>query len=307
MARNGFNFRGLTSLLIAAGFLILTISGGVSYVVPHGRIAYWTDWSFLGLTKTNWADIHLIGSVLFLLAGGVHVYLNWKPLARYFVGRVKGSFALTQEVGVTALVALLIVLSAIYRIPPLSYISDLGESAKNSWVSREYEPPFGRAELLSFKSFCKKQDIPLQKALTELGINGVLVRDPQTTLAEAAKSNGTSPLRLYMIIKRFEGKAVRTAEANILTPEVVEEKFAGSGIGRKTFSEIANSMSLDVAAVTTRLASIKLEVKLDEPLKTAAERNGLPPIELLKTILIDGYKPSKIDVRERTSGVTCDG
>lgn len=293
MRRNQFNVRALTSLLIGAGFLILTISGGVSYVVPHGRIAYWTDWSFLGLTKTNWADIHLIGSVLFLLAGGVHVYLNWKPLAGYFMGRVKGSFRLKKEVGVTALVALLIVLSAIYSIPPLSYIPDLGESAKNSWVSREYEPPFGRAELLSFKSFCKKQDIPLQKALTELGVNGILVRDPESILAEAAKSNGTSPFRLYMIIKRLEGKTVAKIEAPVLTPERVEEKFAGSGIGRKTFSEIASSMNLDVATVRTRLASINFEVKLDEPLKQAAERLGLQPIELLKAALIDGYKPQK--------------
>jgi hypothetical protein len=293
MEGNRFNLRGLTSLLIAAGFLILTISGGVSYVVPHGRIAYWTDWSFLGLTKTNWADIHLIGSVLFLVAGAVHVYLNWKPLARYFMGRVKGSFSLKKEVGVTGLVALLVVLSAIYGIPPLSYIPDLGESAKNSWVSREYEPPFGRAELLSFKSFCKKQDIPLQKAIAELGINGILVRDPETTLAEAAKSNGTSPLRLYMIVKQLEGKAVPRVEATILTPEAVEEKFAGSGIGRKTFSEITRSMNLDVATVRNRMAFTNLEVKDDEPLKQAAERLGVQPIELLKAVMIEGYKPQK--------------
>ncbi len=293
MASNRFDLRGLTSLLMGAGFLILTISGGVSYVVPHGRIAYWTDWSFLGLTKTNWADIHLIGSVLFLLAGGVHVYLNWKPLARYFVGRVKGSFRLTKEVGVTGLVALLVVLSAIYSIPPLSYIPDLGESAKNSWVGREYEPPFGRAELLSFKSFCKKQDIPLQNAIAELGINGILVRDPETTLAEAAKSNGTSPLRLYMIVKRLEGKAVTRVEATVLTPEAVEEKFAGSGIGRKTLSEITSFLNLDGAQLRTRLASINLNLKDDESLKTAAERLGLQPIELLKAALIDGYKPQK--------------
>ena len=293
MEGNRFNLRGLTSLLIAAGFLILTISGGVSYVVPHGRIAYWTDWSFLGLTKTNWADIHLIGSVLFLVAGAVHVYLNWKPLTRYFMGRVKGSFRLTKEVGVAGLVALLVVLSAIYSIPPLSYIPDLGESAKNSWVSREYEPPFGRAELLSFKSFCRKQDIPLQNAIAELGINGILVRDPETTLAEAAKSNGTSPLRLYMIVKQLEGKAVPRVEATILTPEAVEEKFAGSGIGRKTFSEITRSMNLDVATVRNRMAFTNLEVKDDESLKQAAERLGVQPIELLKAVMIEGYKPQK--------------
>ncbi len=96
-----------------------------------------------------------------------------------------------------------------------------------------------------------------------------------------------------MIIKGFEGKAVPRVETTIFTPESVEEKFAGSGIGRKTFSEIASSMNLDVLTMRTRLASVNLEAKLDEPLKPAAERNGLQPIELLKAILIDGYKPQK--------------
>ncbi|MFH0959384.1 MAG: DUF4405 domain-containing protein, partial [Pseudomonadota bacterium] len=52
-----WNKRILVSMMTAAGFILMTASGIVAYVVPHGRIAYWTDWSFLGLSKTNWADI----------------------------------------------------------------------------------------------------------------------------------------------------------------------------------------------------------------------------------------------------------
>jgi hypothetical protein len=182
---------------------------------------------------------------------------------------------------------------AVYRVPPLSYIADLGELAKESWVSREYEPPFGRAELLSLQSFCKKQDIPLQDALAELEKSGVKVRDPEISLAETAKSNGASPLKLYMIVKRLEGKAVSKTQPAALTPEAVEEKFAGSGIGRKTFAQIAGSMNLDVGTVRTRLASMSFHVKVEDPLKDAAERNGLQPIELLKAVLIEGYRPQK--------------
>ncbi len=293
MRTNQFNSRGLTSLLIAVGFLILTISGGVSYVVPHGRIAYWTDWRFLGLSKTNWADIHLIGSVLFLIAGGVHIYLNWKPLTRYLLDSARGGLRLTTELGLAVFLALWVIVSAIFNIPPLSYIPDLGEFAKNSWVSRQYEPPFGRAELLSLKSFCSKQDIPLQEALAELGKSGIQVRDGEAILADTAKSNGTSPLRLYMIVKHLEGKTQRREEANAMTPQAVEEKFAGSGIGRKTLSEITSSLNLDGSQVITRLASKNLGVKDDEPLKQAAERLGLQPIELLKAVMIEGYKPQK--------------
>lgn len=293
MKNNRLNVRALTSLMTAAGFLILAISGIVAFVVPHGRIAYWTDWQILGLTKTNWADIHLIGSVLFLVAGGIHIYLNWRPLTGYFVGRVKGGLTFNREVCVTVVVALWVILAAIYSIPPLSYIADLAELAKESWVSREYEPPFGRAELLSLQSFCKKQDIPLQEALGVLEKNGVKIRDSEISLAETAKNNGTSPLKLYMIVKHLEGRAAPRVQPSALTPEAVEEKFAGSGIGRKTFEEITSSMNLDMAAVKTRLASISLHVKDEEPLKQAAERNGLQPIEVLKAVLIDGYRPQK--------------
>jgi hypothetical protein len=83
MKSHAWNGRGLTSLMTAAGFLIMTVSGIVAFIVPHGRIAYWTDWRFFGLTKNNWGDIHVIGCALFLIAGGFHIYFNWRPLTSY--------------------------------------------------------------------------------------------------------------------------------------------------------------------------------------------------------------------------------
>jgi len=54
LSRKGFNWRGFTSLLLAAGFLILAGSGLVLYASPRGRVANWTDWEVLGLTKHEW-------------------------------------------------------------------------------------------------------------------------------------------------------------------------------------------------------------------------------------------------------------
>jgi hypothetical protein len=36
---------------------------------------------------------------------------------------------------------------------------------------------------------------------------------------------------------------------------------------------------------------LNIDLKEDEPLKQTADRNKLVPIELLKTILIEGYDP----------------
>ena len=280
-------------MMTAAGFLVMTVSGIVAFVVPHGRIAYWTDWRLWGLTKTNWGDVHIIGCVLFLIAGGFHIYLNWRPLSGYLLDRVKGRIKFTKELAVTLLVTVWVLLGAIYRIPPLSYIASLSDMAKESWVSRQYEPPFGRAELLDLSSFCRKQEILIEQAFAELQARKIAVKDPKDSIAEIAKNNGKSPLQLYMVLKPLEGKAASLSGAPAITPEQVDEKFAGSGIGRKTVADVIASVKVDGAATRHRLKVLNINFKEDEPLKQAAERNGLGPIELLKAMLIEGYDPRK--------------
>lgn len=286
MNSRAWNGRGLASLMTAAGFFIMTVSGLVAFVVPHGRIAYWIDWRLLGLSKNNWGDIHVIGCALFLVAGGFHVYFNWRPLTSYFLDRFKGGLKFTKELAVTLVVMLCVVVGAIYRIPPLSYLSDLSSRAKDSWVSHEYEPPFGRAELLDLRSFCTKQEIPVDRAMAILQAKGITVGDSSASLAEIAKKNGQSPLQLYTVIKSLEGKAAPQRAGSVFTPQQVEERFAGSGIGRKTLVQVAVSMKRDKANVSRRLRVLNIDVKDDEPLKQAAEPNKLAPIELLKAILI---------------------
>lgn len=293
MKSGKWNSRSLASLMTAAGFLVMTVSGIVAFVVPHGRIAYWTDWRFWGLTKTNWGDVHIIGCALFLIAGGFHIYLNWKPLTGYLLDRVKGRIRFTKELAVTLLVIVWVIVGAIYRIPPLSYIADLSDVAKESWVSREYEPPFGRAELLDLGSFCKKQEMPFEQALAEFRARGVAVSNPKASIAEIAKNNGKSPLQLYMVLKPLEGKTASLSTAAAITPEQVEERFDGSGIGRKTVAEVVASMKADGAAIRRRFTALNIDAKEDEPLKQAAERNGVGPIELLKAMLVEGYDPRK--------------
>ena len=49
--------------------IVLTINSLVLYVVPEGRISYWADWRFLGLTKHDWSAQHTTLGFLFLFAG----------------------------------------------------------------------------------------------------------------------------------------------------------------------------------------------------------------------------------------------
>ena len=62
MARKGFNFRSFTSFILVWTFLTLLVSGAVLYIAPPGRIANWTRWQLMILTKEKWQAVHIFFS-----------------------------------------------------------------------------------------------------------------------------------------------------------------------------------------------------------------------------------------------------
>ena len=78
----------MTSVLIAVSFVILVFSGVILFVSPPGRIANWTNWNILSLTKKEWIALHIWFSTLFLLVTVFHLVFNWRPLLSYFKDRM---------------------------------------------------------------------------------------------------------------------------------------------------------------------------------------------------------------------------
>jgi hypothetical protein len=70
----------------------------------------------------------------------------------------------------------------------------------------------------------------------------------------------------------------------------VDEKFAGTGVGRKTLAEIVQQTGLDQAKVKERLAKNKLEMKNDDTLHAIAEKRKVTPMEVLKVVLVEDYE-----------------
>ncbi|MFO7971728.1 MAG: DUF4405 domain-containing protein [Desulfobacterales bacterium] len=77
----------ITSLTALISLLLLILNSIVLYIVPQGRVAYWADWRFWGLTKTDWANQHIIIGILFLLAIFLHIYYNWNLIVAYLKNR----------------------------------------------------------------------------------------------------------------------------------------------------------------------------------------------------------------------------
>jgi len=223
-----------------------------------------------------------------LVAGGFHLYYNWKPLIKYFSSKIETTLRYKRELVISSLIFFWIVGSGIWSLPPLAYVGDLGEIIKSSWViSPELEPPFGHAELVSLKTFCKKQRIPLDQAMAELRLAGFKVNNSSEILAKIAASKGTSGMEVYAVIKKLESKPEAMKSGAVWTPEKIEETFAGTGLGRKTFGQIIGDLALDSETVRKRLKKINIKVKDDDKIKDLADKHNTTPIKILTLILVD--------------------
>jgi hypothetical protein len=128
--------------------------------------------------------------------------------------------------------------------------------------------------------------IPLDKALAELKAKGVKVPDPRQSLKQIALDNQTTPMDLYMLIQKFEPKMEKLAPAPGLTPEEIEAKFAGQGLGRRTFAQVLEQIEVDPVLARQRLKAKGIEIADDEKLKEAADRAGVTPLDVMKIILL---------------------
>ncbi len=286
-------FRALISTVTSTSFLAMAVSGFVAFFVPHGRIAYWTDWKFLGLSKTNWADLHVASSFLFFLVAVFHIYLNWRPLKAYVARKLPRAPEFPVELSTSIVLVCVLMLTAVWRMPPTSYLLDFGDKLKESWVVREFEPPFGRAELLDMRSFCQKTNIGLDLALAELEVHGIKVGSPGLSVQSIAKANNVSPLNIYMLIKHLELKQSSIDKGTPLTPEFLEAQYSGSGIGRKKIQDIIKTHSLDPKNTEARLSSLNIAFVPDETLKQLAERHGMQSMDMLKILVIPDFKPGE--------------
>ena len=136
--------------------IIIIITSIVLYIMPHGRIAYFTGWRFLFVDKNGWENLHVVFGLLMVILTIWHTVINWRVLKRYLLQR--------QSI-ITFLFVLIILTGTILNIQPFKSVNDLKEIIKNSWSVSKKEVPIAHGELLSLKDFCRKLNIPLNDAI----------------------------------------------------------------------------------------------------------------------------------------------
>lgn len=289
--RAGFKWRIIVSLTTAWMFLVMGITGLILFIAPQGRIAYWVDWHFLGLTKTDWGNIHIVACIFFLVGGGWHLYFNWKIFMNHLRDKIAKGLKMRKELFITTALTVFVVVSALFHIPPLGYLINLNDTIKSSWIeSPDYEPPFGHAELLSLKRFCKKTNIDLKKATQALQQAKLKFSSPSETLEDIAKSNGISPKDVFAVIEDLQEIPFRKKNTQSkLTKDDVFDHFEGTGIGKMSVKAACEMAGDELSACLSRLGRAGVNVEMDDNMKQAADRASMRPIEVLQVMLVDSY------------------
>ncbi|MBK9139658.1 MAG: DUF4405 domain-containing protein [Verrucomicrobia bacterium] len=280
-----FQWRALTSVLIAGSFVILVVTGIVLFAAPPGRIANWTNWNILGLRKTEWAGLHIWFSTLFLLVTIFHVAFNWRPMVSYFKDRLSRRIGFRWEWAVALLIVAGVFAGTRLAVPPFSTLLAWNEDLKQSWDSPADRAPIPHAELLTLRELAEKAGVPVETAVARLEARGVKGFAQGTVVEKIAAGAGLSAQRVYEIIvasgDRGSGQGLGRGGQG-----------AGGGPGRKTLEQFCTDESLALDKVLARLAARGITANGSQTLREIAVSAGFArPSELLELIRSNSAQP----------------
>ena len=289
--RVGFRFRPFVSVMLAVFFVVIAFTGAILFVTPPGRVAHWTGWTLLGLTKDEWIAMHIGAGCVFLIASVVHLVLNWRPLVCYFRSRVSRRFAFRSE-WVAALVASIVLLvSMFYLVPPFSNLMAWNDRLKNSWEQAPQRAPVAHAELLSLKELAEVAQLDLVEVMVNLETAGIRVPSEEVNFGELAAEHGLSPDALYRVATGGAaapgqhgqgGGGAGGARGQGGTREAGGAgRGSGQGLGRMTLEQVCAQEGYGLQEAINTLKQQGLEVTEKSSLREIADMAGVTPREVL--------------------------
>ena len=261
-------FRKTVSLTALLSFLVTLITSVVLYVVPEGRVAYWADWHFLGMTKTHWGDVHTTVGTLFLVALLLHIWLNWKPLMNYMKNRARELVVMTVPMILSFVLTFLVFAGTLIGLPPMCTLLEYGAQIKEQAMETYGNPPYGHAETSPLKKFCGFLGLDVEQALTSLRAAGFDSNiDENTLIMDIARSRNVSPQHVYDIIRSGQG-----GDPFTLMPAQPPE-----GTGKLTVSAVCATYGLALDEVLARLDAAGIQATPDSSFKELATAHDMSP------------------------------
>ena len=267
-------FRKAISLTALWAFGLLILTSIILYIVPAGRVAYWAEWRLWGLTKTQWGELHINLGVLFLIAGALHIYLNWKAILAYLKTRAKQLRIFTRDFNIATALTALVLLGTYYELPPFRTVIAASNAIKDAGARKYGEPPYGHAELSSLETFAARMGWSLDESLERLNQKGFAVNDVRLTLQDVAVRYSVTPQQVFLAMQPSD-KALSQAGLPELPPP---------GIGRRTLADIGQAYQIDIPGLLRALETQKISAKADLTLKEIAELHQMQPQDLYAMI-----------------------
>jgi hypothetical protein len=252
------------------GFAMMALSGVMLFLSPPGRVANWTNWTLLGLRKSDWGALHIWFGALFLVMTAVHVFFNWGPLMTYLKNRATRTLGFRAEWAVAAAICVVVFGGTRAGVPPFSSLLAWNESFKESWERPAERAPIPHAELLTLAALAQKGGVDLTAATARLTAKGLTGFTAETVVRDIAEHAKLSAQQVYDIIMTAPKAA----------GEHVEGK-AGGGLGWKTLAQFCADEGLDLAAARARLTAKGFKFEDTQTLRELASANGQKPYELV--------------------------
>jgi len=205
--RKIFQFRAFVSLLTALGFWMAVLSGVLLFIAPSGRGTNWI-WTFLGLNRHQWEQMHIWFCLLFAVAGIFHLSLNWRPMLHYL--KIVGSKTYGFRFEWLAVLAIGAVVFAgmYYQWKPFAALPNLRHQIQSRQQppapdiivrpdgSKQSQAGIGRMTLMEY---CAQTGLEPSEAVQTLQKKGIPIR-PEMTMRQIAEIAGVHPSQVPALL-----------------------------------------------------------------------------------------------------------
>jgi len=198
-----FKFKPFISFLTVFSFLLLAFSGFILYIRPEGSLARWVGWRAVGLDKGGWETVHIVFCTLFLLAGIVHLVLNFKAIVIYLTTGIDRTRKNLLEMIIAVVVVVGLLLVAVWKLPPGSWLMAGRAQFKNHPRAMRLQPPAADFEKQSLRRVAEHFGQAPDRVLRELQARGLKGVSLESSLEEVARKNQMTPQELYLLIRAY--------------------------------------------------------------------------------------------------------
>jgi len=268
-----FSWKSFISFGLFFFFFIIFFSGVILFIAPPGRIANWTDWQLIGLTKSQWQTMHTNFSYSFAILSILHLFtINWKVFWSYVKSKARSGLNRKREFYLSLLLTVVFFFGAIYLLPPFSSVMNLGDRFKQSWEEEYESPPIPHTEEFTIAHLSAEiLKVPEENILTKLNELGIEVESVEQSLKELALQVDLSPREIFNVLSpSSQGQGGRMQQ--------------GRGLGRKSLKIIAEENDIPIKEILLLLEQEGIEATEEDVMRDLADRYNMSPSAILKIL-----------------------